>query len=327
MTELPWRPFGRDGRRVARIGLGLAALGRPAYHNVGHADDLAGRTSPEALRAACHEVLDAAWAAGVRWLDVARSYGLGEAFLREWLSARGVAPREAVVASKWGYTYVGGWRLDTERHEEKDHGLPTFLRQRDETLATLGPWLDVYAIHSATLESGVLNDPEVRVALRALREEHGVRLGATVTGARQADTIRRVCDVGLFDVVQATWNVLETSAGDALAEAHEAGLFVVVKEAMANGRLGPRGPEARVREVMTRAAERLGTTPDALALAAVLDRPWADVVLSGATTVAQLRSNLRAVEVQLDDPARDDLADLVETSVGYWTRRSALPWT
>lgn len=327
MSELPQRPFGRDGRRVARVGLGLAALGRPAYHNVGHAEDLAGRTSPEALRLACHEVLDAAWAAGVRWFDVARSYGLGESFLRDWLDARGVAPREAVIASKWGYTYVGGWRLDAERHEEKDHGLATFLRQRDETLALLGPWLDVYAIHSATLESGVLADPEVRVALRALREEHGVRLGATVTGARQADAIRRVVDVGLFDVVQATWNVLETSAGDALAEAHDAGVFVVVKEGLANGRLGPRGPDARVRDVMATTAARLGTTPDALALAAILDRPWADVVLSGATTAAQLRSNLAAADVALDDPARDALADLVETSVGYWTRRSALPWT
>ena len=42
-------------------------------------------------------------------------------------------------------------------------------------------------------------------------------------------------DTPLFDCVQATWNVMEQSAGPALLEAHEAGLEVIVKEALANG--------------------------------------------------------------------------------------------
>ena len=64
-----------------RIGLGLAALGRPGYINLGHDADLGVARTPEALEARCHQVLDAAYAGGVRYFDAARSYGRAEAFL------------------------------------------------------------------------------------------------------------------------------------------------------------------------------------------------------------------------------------------------------
>jgi aryl-alcohol dehydrogenase-like predicted oxidoreductase len=83
---------------------------------------------------------------------------------------------------------------------------------------------------------------------------------------------------------------------------------VIVKEALANGRLTDRNRDpdfAARRALLAREAERLGATVDALALAAVLAQPWADVVLSGATTVAQLRSNLRALEIALGRGGRD----------------------
>lgn len=329
-APLPTRALPRGGPVVPRLGLGLAALGRPAYHNLGHALDVPGDATPDALRAHAWEVLDLAWAAGVRWLDVARSYGQGEAFLRGWLAARGVGPREAVVASKWGYTYVGGWQRHAAVHEVKDHGLTTLRRQAAETLAELGPWLDVYSIHSATLDSGVLEDEAVLDALDALRAEHGVRVGLTVTGPRQADTLRRALDVrggGFFDAVQATFNVLEPSVGPALAEAHAAGLWVVVKEALANGRLSPRAPQGPVRDVLDAQGGRAACTPDALALAWVLDHTFVDVVLSGAGSAPQLASHLRAFDVHLDASARAALADLAEAPAAYWSARSALAWT
>ena len=43
--------------------------------------------------------------------------------------------------------------------------------------------------------------------LRRLREE-GVAIGVSVTGPEQAETIRRALEVGIFDTVQATWNLL-----------------------------------------------------------------------------------------------------------------------
>ena len=73
---------------MSSLGLGLAALGRPGYLNLGHGEDLGADRSVAALRARAHLVLDAAYAHGVRHFDVARSYGRGEEFLGEWLRLR-----------------------------------------------------------------------------------------------------------------------------------------------------------------------------------------------------------------------------------------------
>jgi len=291
----------------AQIGLGLAALGRPAYINVGHGEDVAD-SSVEGMERQAHTVLDAAYDHGVRWFDAARSYGRAEAFLASWLDARGLRPGDVTVSSKWGYRYTAGWRVDAGEHEVKDLSAEHLRAQWRETRELLGEHLSVYQIHSATLDSGVLDDPEVRRELDALRAG-GIRVGLTVTGADQAATIEQALETGGFDTLQATWNLHERSAEAALERAHEAGLVVLVKEALANGRLAARG-----------------AGQDAVALAAALARPWADVVLSGAATVEQLESNLAARELAWDDELEERLAGLVEEPAAYWATRAELPW-
>lgn len=291
----------------AQIGLGLAALGRPAYINVGHGEDVAD-SSVEGMERQAHAVLDAAYDHGVRWFDAARSYGRAEAFLASWLDARGLRPGDVTVSSKWGYRYTAGWRVAAGEHEVKDLSAEHLRAQWRETRELLGEHLSVYQIHSATLDSGVLDDPEVRRELDALRAG-GIRVGLTVTGADQAATIEQALETGGFDTLQATWNLHERSAEAALERAHEAGLVVLVKEALANGRLAARG-----------------AGQDAVALAAALARPWADVVLSGAATVEQLESNLAARELAWDDELEERLAGLVEEPAAYWATRAELPW-
>ena len=304
----------------AEIGLGLAALGRPGYINLGHGRDVED-IAVERMERRAHEVLDAAYEEGVRAFDAARSYGRAEAFLASWLERRGLAPGDVQVSSKWGYSYTAGWRVDADEHEVKELTAAQLRRQWRETSELLGDHVRLYQIHSATLDSGVLDDREVRAELAALRER-GVRIGLTVTGAHQAETIERALETGGFDAVQATWNLHERSAAGALASAHEAGLYVIVKEALANGRLTARGGDP----ALTRAARDRGTTEDALALAAVLAQPWADLVLSGAATVGQLRSNLAARELAWDDELERRLAALVEEPAAYWAARAELPW-
>jgi aryl-alcohol dehydrogenase-like predicted oxidoreductase len=306
---------------AAQIGLGLAALGRPAYINLGHGEDVAD-PSVDAMERRAHAVLDAAYAGGVRWIDAARSYGRAEAFLASWLTSRGLGGCDLVVSSKWGYRYTAGWRVDAREHEVKDLSAEHLMTQWRETRELLGERLSVYQIHSATIESGVLDDAAVHRELDVLRGE-GVRIGLTVTGAEQAATIERALDIGGFDTVQATWNLHERSAEDALARAQAAGLQVLVKEGLANGRLaGHEAPAA-----LTDAARARGTSTDAVALAAALARPWAHVVLSGATTVDQLESNLAARAVAWDDGLERELTGLVEEPAAYWETRAGLPWT
>jgi aryl-alcohol dehydrogenase-like predicted oxidoreductase len=313
--------LGRTGLPVTRLGLGLAALGRPGYINLGHGDDLGAQKDVGTLEREAHAVLDAAYDGGIRYFDAARSYGRAEEFLASWLQRRGLAPGAVTVGSKWGYMYTADWRVDAEVHEVKDLSLATLRRQLAESRALLGQHLGLYQIHSATLESGVLDDRALLEELARLRKT-GLAIGLTVTGPHQRETIERALDVGIFDTVQATWNLLERSASSALAAAHEGGLGVIVKEALANGRLTARGDVAPLREL----AERSGATPDALALAVVLAQPWVDVVLSGAATVETLRSNLAALELELDAELPPELAELAEDPASYWKERSALPW-
>src|SRR3712207_937828 len=89
------RRLGRAGFPVSAVGLGLAALGRPAYITLGHAGDLGPDRSVEALRDLTHAVLDAAYAAGVRYFDAARSYGRAEEFLASWLAERDISDRKS----------------------------------------------------------------------------------------------------------------------------------------------------------------------------------------------------------------------------------------
>lgn len=325
--------LGGTGLVVSRIGLGLAALGRPGYINLGHAADLHTDYDVAAMEARAHAVLDAAWQAGVRYFDAARSYGRAEAFLASWLAARQLGPGAVTVGSKWGYTYTAGWQVEADKHEIKDHSLATLVRQAAESRTLLGASLNVYHIHSATLESRVLENAAVLAELGRMRAA-GWEIGLSVTGPRQTDTIRRALEIvvegkRLFDVVQATWNLLERSAGSALAEANAAGVGVIVKEALANGRLTGRNDAvafAAQRRLLEDAARQRETTVDALALAAVLSRDWVDVVLSGAATTEQLHSNLGALDVRWDADLESRLAVLQEEAEDYWQTRAGLAW-
>jgi aryl-alcohol dehydrogenase-like predicted oxidoreductase len=324
------RPLGSTGLTVTPIGLGLAALGRPGYITIGRDADLGPDRSVPTLRRRVHEVLDAAYGVGVHYFDVARSYGLAEDFLGSWLEQRRVPADAVTVGSKWGYTYTGGWRVDASVHEVKDHSLEALLRQVTESRGVLGQHLHLYQVHSATMESGILENRAVLAELAHLREE-GLTVGLSLSGSDQALVARRALAVevdGLnpFSCVQATWNVLETSAGPALAEVHAEGWGVIIKEALANGRLSPRGTEPAL-SVLQEAATEHSSTVDAVAIAAAMAQPWADVVLSGGVTPDQVQSNVAAAELSLSDGDLARLRGLARDPVQYWNERRETRWT
>jgi len=335
---MPTARLGASGPEVSRIGLGLAALGRPVYITGGRDGDLPDR-SPAGMRARTYAVLDAAYAAGVCYVDAARSYGRAEEFLAGWIADRGHT--DVVVGSKWGYRYTGDWRLDGIQ-EVKEHSLAMFTRQLGETLGYLAGQLKLYQVHSLTEDSGLLTDSALLAALARLRDD-GVMVGLSTSGPRQADTLRRALAVTadgapLFAAAQVTWNLLEPSVATAAAEAAQAGWAVLVKEPVANGRLAPGGDAARPGSPLAAAAAAAGLTPDAIAIGAALAQPWATVVLSGAVSAEQLHANTSAL--LLSEPpgsasgshpvsalAGELTEAIAESATAYWAERSARPWT
>mmetsp|Transcript_36061 Transcript_36061/g.60770 ORF Transcript_36061/g.60770 Transcript_36061/m.60770 type:complete len:324 (+) Transcript_36061:51-1022(+) len=294
--------FLNRGKEVPRIGIGLAALGRPGYINLGHGNDMVG-TDVDKMRAHTWETLDAAYNAGVRYFDAARSYGKSEEFLSGWLESRGHDPSELLVGSKWGYYYTAEWRVDNgdQPHEVKEHTYKNLANQTAESDGLLGGFIDLYQIHSATKESGVLENEDVLEELAKLKADKGWRIGLTLSG-------------------------------DSLLAAHNTGMKVIVKEAMANGRLTPRNgnPNFAVKlQKLEEVASQLDTTVDALALACVLAQPFNAMVLSGAACSEHLESNYKALKV-LERLDAATVMDLMTTCcmdpTEYWNERSALAW-
>ena len=318
-------PAGADQHRPrpARLGLGLAAVGRPAYITTDRTSDLGdpAERTVDAMRTRAHELLDTAWKNGIRFIDVARSYGLAEVFLGSWLAKHPGRRGEVTIESKWGYEYVGGWQVDAAVHERKDHSLGMFETQWPETVRALDhkpP--DVYLIHSVTPESRALRD---RVLLDRLREltVKGVRVGISTSGPCQGQVISEAMTLAdsPFRAVQATWNLLEQSAADSLQRAHAEGWLVVVKETLANGLLTDASAPAPVRDLARRA--EVGVA--ALAIGAARQQPWADIVLTGAVTSNQIQANIHA---RVHGPILGDLEAVATSPSEYWRSRSAIAW-
>lgn len=122
---------------LPRIGLGMAALGRPGYINLNRSAvfdnnsnnaqertvDLMQNQANDVMKVLFQEAKNANISP---WFDCARSYGLSEKFVGEYLKSNNVKPDEVYVTSKWGYTYVADWKVklnDGEPHEVKDHSV------------------------------------------------------------------------------------------------------------------------------------------------------------------------------------------------------------
>ncbi len=315
----------------AKFGLGLAALGRPDYINLGHGQDFAQSRSVEHLEQRTHTLLDAAWHAGIRYFDTARSYGLAEQFLSNWLADNESKTSGLMIGSKWGYTYAANWQKDAKVHEVKEHSLERLEKQWQESYELLGHHLDFYLVHSATMESGILENQVVLQKLATLKQQN-IMVGLSVSGTEQAEILRRALALNidgqrLFDVIQVTYNLLERSATQQLQQAHESGVLVVIKEGLANGRLTSRNTTdndylADIQQV----AFTYNTSIDTLSLAAIAQQPFVDIVLSGASTLEQLNSNLKAQTLESNESLFDKLCEISQTPTAYWNARAKLHW-
>lgn len=327
---------------LPRLGLGLAALGRPGYINLNRGSILGNDRPVNAMQQQADLVMDKLFALAsssgggeIPWLDCARSYGLSEKFVSEYLRSRKITADQVYVSSKWGYTYVADWKVSLDEgapHEVKDHSTENFLKQVEETSELLGEYIDLYQIHSATFESGILTDAKAHEALRKCKDERGWAIGLSVSSPKQKDVLREAMKIEsttksstpLFDSVQCTFNLLEQRPGEALLEAHDNGMDIIIKEGLANGRV-LRHPS------VIDYAKQLSCEPDQLALAFILAQPFEPRVLSGAVTPAQLESNLKAQEVSNQlrgDPSllQEIAAKCLMDSDEYWADRSALAW-
>lgn len=309
-----------------QIGLGLAALGRPDYINI--RTEAPVDKSFESFQSNTYQMLDIAYKNGVRYFDTAPSYGFGEQFLIDWNKKTQYS--DVVLSTKWGYTYVADWKIGfSGPHEIKEHSLDKLNEQWEKSQVLL-PQLSYYQIHSATFESGVLTNKEVLNRLFELKKIQGIKIGLTTSGANQTEVIKAALAIEidqkpLFDSFQVTFNILEQSTFSVLEEILKKGKTVIVKEALANGRVFSKENENHI--LLKRLSIKYNVGIDAIALGFVMQHLHPTYVLSGASNKEQLEQNLKASSFELNKVEIEKLSKLSSAPVTYWENRKALEWS
>ena len=307
-----------------KLGLGLAALGRPEYINIRQQKNI--DKSLEAFHRNASTILDLAYSEGIRYFDTAPSYGKGESFLTEW-NAKNNYPN-VMLSTKWGYTYKANWQLGyKDKHEIKEHSL-TKLKEQWQTSKVLLPNLKIYQVHSATLESGILENNTVLEELHKLKKENNLKIGISTSGVNQKKVIEKALAITidnepLFDSFQVTFNILEQTTKPILELLKKNNKTIIIKEALANGRVFK---QLLLNEDVTKIQKKYNVGIDAIALRFVMDSLNPTVVLSGASTKKQLLENLKVNDFVLTNNEIIILQKLQMDAKNYWEDRNALSW-
>ncbi len=310
--------------------LGTAAIGRPIYINVrqNHADNI---FNLDLFKAEGIKFLEEAYSLGIKHFDAAPSYGAAEQMLQEWLNVN--KHQDVALSSKWGYSYEANFKSDAKIHENKEHSLQRLTTQWEETKKLL-PHLKLYQIHSATIESAVLDNIEVLQKLNFIQNEFGVEIGVTVTGANQNEIIKKAITTSinekqLFSSIQVTYNVFEQGLLEVLPLIKEHKIKLIIKESLANGRVFKNeqfSNNKKMYELMDKLSEKYNVSNDAIALRYVIDSVSPDMLLLGAINKEQLISNLNCKNFSLTSDELAKINSLKNTPEAYWTERTQLTW-
>ena len=313
-----------------KIGLGTAAIGRPTYINI-RKEKTKNNFSLEAFRQTGMEMLDAAYQKGIRYFDTAPGYGMAEQMIIDWVKEK--AYQDIELATKWGYTYVANFDLNAKQHEVKEHSLKK-LKEQWEQSKTLLPLLKNYQIHSATFETGVLENEAVLNHLAALKNEHGLLIGITSTGANQLEVLKKALDIKvngkeLFHLFQVTYNIFDQSLAALAIEISKQNKKLVIKEALANGRVFPneKYPHyTKAYQLLNQLSQKYKVGIDAIALRFCIDSIPIYKVLSGVNNHPHLDDNLKGVDFKLEEVDITALKELAINPTQYWKERKQLGW-
>ena len=242
----------------------------------------AGIWGPPTDRAEAIRVLQRAVELGVNFIDTADSYGPNVA---EELIAEALHPYPGVViATKGGLERPGPDRW-------VENGQPEYLRRQLEgSLRRLRvDRIDLWQLHR--IDPKVPADEQF-AALREFRDEGLVRhLGLSEVTTEEIDRARKIVPVVS---VQNRYNVQDRKWEGEVDYCERDGLAFIPWFPLSAGSLGEGGALHRI-------AERHGASVYQIALAWLLARSPATLVIPGTSTVAHLEENIAAAEIRLSD--------------------------
>jgi aryl-alcohol dehydrogenase-like predicted oxidoreductase len=313
-----------------RIGLGTAAIGRPQYINI--KQDASNKPfSLKNFKEKGRITLENAHKRGIRHFDTSPGYGIAESLLIDWVKEKNDSAIQ--VSTKWGYTYVADFDPNATEHEVKEHSIDKLTEQWAVSQLLL-PYLKTYLIHSATLESGVLENTEVLEKLHSIKKSYKLNIGLSTTGDNQVEVLKKAMNISiegekLFRSFECTFNILEQSILKLKDKFERLGVQLIIKEVLANGRLIPNRQYAKYRDLydfMDSLVERFNIGIDAVAMRYCMDSFPNALVLIGTNNNNHLVSNLKANQFKLSLPEIEQLSAFGISSTDYWKERKQLQW-
>ena len=317
-------------KKNKKIGLGTAAIGRPLYINVRKDTEEKPFSLPK-FKEDGLQVLEDAYNNGIRFFDTSPGYGLAEQLLVDWLKTKNNP--NIIVSTKWGYTYVANFDPNAKEHEVKEHSIDK-LNNQWEFSKMLLPYLKVYQIHSATLDTGVLENAEVLKRLHEIKKVHNITIGLTTTGDNQTEILEKALSIEtenekLFQSFQCTFNILDQSVFKHIDALQNITGPFIIKEALANGRLIPSNKYVDyflLYDFLMELADKYKVGADAVAMRYGMSKFPKAIVLSGADNCIHLRANLRANKFSLTQDELEKLDSFRIESTEYWKERKSLEW-
>lgn len=318
---------------MTKICLGTAAIGRPVYINIKtEKNNFNTEFNIASFKKDGIAFINEAYQLGIRHFDTAPSYGIAEEILFDCIN-NSLEFKDVEISSKWGYSYEAGFNLDAITHELKEHSLEKLKKQWQFTQKLL-PQLKTYQIHSATLDTGVLNNKDVLNHLYSIKKQFSIKLGFTSSGENQNEIIKTALGITvnnevLFDSLQVTYNVFEQQFDEIIELVKAKNIEVIIKESLANGRIfrNARFPHYNsLYDYIDVLSKKYNVGADAIALRFVIDALNPSIVLVGASNINQLKSNLLSKSFILTDFEIEKIRSLKIDSLFYWTERKNLEW-
>lgn len=329
---MEYRTLGSSGLKVSTLCLGAMTFGEPDEKSMMH--------GIAASEATAHAMMDRALDAGVNFIDTADVYGndgLSEKVIGRWLDAHKKRD-EVVLATKFRFRMGEGPNSSgASRYRIVKTVEDSLDRLRTDRI-------DLYQIHMQDLDT-----PEEET-LRALddlvRAGKVLYLGCSNYAAyRLVDSLWLSRSLGLerFVALQAQYSLLVRDLErEHVPLCEKFGLGILPWSPLASGFLSgkykkdappPAGSRLdkrkdwlrgfdternwRILAAVEAVARELSTTPTAVALRWLMQRPAVTSVIMGVRSVAQLEDNLKAADIVLPAEAMQRLAEASAYDIGY----------